>query len=216
MTRGRRISLSFIVGLVVAGGATFVIATLVFGHQGARQLGHVRSTHGGVRAVDVSQAASSSGSSALAVLEGRQGMIMSKATDLGTIGSGTAAVHLLTAPTSRGGSCLVDEGSASVGPGSSCLDTPSLFTLRPVAYLVESSGGPDPANVEYLRVVGVVKPGVDALVVQLSSGANEPVTITSTGAFAYEEPLATIHAGDLASELLVYSGGKVVGTFPLN
>jgi hypothetical protein len=144
--------------------------------------------------------------SSLAAAESRLGMLMSKTTDLGTLGKSNA-VHLLSVPTSSGGSCLISE-TADGHQGTSCVDTP-LFAKEPIAWLEESDGGPDPATINYMRVVGVVKPGVDAVDVQLESGAIDAVSLTSRGAFDYEEPLSTIHAGDLPATLIVHTGGQV-------
>jgi hypothetical protein len=164
--------------------------------------------------VNVAADASGLGAGGFAEAESHFGMLMSEATNLGTVGTGTASVQLTSVPTSSGGSCLVAE-NADGGQGGSCLDTPSLFTSRPVAFLEESDGGPDPASINYVRVVGVVKPGVDSVGVQLSSGTTESIAVTSAGAFEYEEPVSSIHAGDLPAKLIVHQGGEAVGTYAL-
>lgn len=146
-------------------------------------------------------------------LAARTGMMMSKATDHGVVGRGASAVHLTTAPTSSGGSCLLSDSAA--GPAAMCLDSPTLFAQRPVAYLVQSDGGPTPANIQYLRVVGVVGARVDAVAVVLTSGTTQSLVISSKRAFGYEAPLDRIHAGDLPTKLIAYQDGTAIETFPL-
>jgi hypothetical protein len=140
-------------------------------------------------------------------------MIMSRATNLGKVGNGTAVTHLFSVPTTSGRRCLLIESGASTS--SSCLDSPSLFTQRPVAYLVETNGGPNVADVKSETVVGVAAHDVDALEVKLSSGDTHTLTLTRTHAFEYSEPHATIHAGDLPTKLVVLRRGVAIGSYPL-
>jgi hypothetical protein len=226
MRKSKAIALAALATLTAAGiAAMFQLKPLVLGHQPAsrqqRQVVPIQPV-----AVDVTngnshqlQAVGSTVTSApMSLLEQAEAhlrMIMSQATDLGSVGAGSATEHLITAPTSSGGSCLVAQ-SADDGPSGSCLDTPSLFTDRPLAYLVQSDGGPDPTGINYLRVVGAAAPNVDGIVIELSSGDKEALSISSAGAFEYDEPLSRIHAGDRPSTLIASHGGAVIGTFPVS
>lgn len=140
-------------------------------------------------------------------------MIMSRASDLGLVGAGAIKTHLLSVPTTNGQHCLLAERGKATA--SSCLNGGSLFTQRPVAYLVQTVGGLKPSRIRSERVVGVVSRDIDALELKLSSGKTHMLTLTSRRAFEYSEPVATIHEGDQLARLVVLRHGVVVGTFPL-
>jgi hypothetical protein len=210
----RRLVLTFVLVLAIALTASYALGRFVFGHPADHPHQAQRASHSRHLVSAVKQPKSSS-NDGLATAAAHLGMIMSKKADLGTVGSGATAVHLLSVPTSRGGSCLVAENpDGSIGV--SCLDTPSLFTNAPVAYLELSDGGPDPATIKYDRIVGVAKPGVSAVEVQLSSGKTAAASVISTGAFDYEVPLSTVHAGSHPSKLIAHEGGQVAGTIALS
>lgn len=140
-------------------------------------------------------------------------MIMSRATSLGMVGEGATETHLLSVPTTTGQRCLlIERGKATA---SSCLNGSSLFTQRPVAYLVQSTGGRKATSIQSESVVGVASRDVDALEVKLLSGKTHRLTVTSRHTFEYSEPVATIHARDLLARLVVLHRGAVVGSFPL-
>lgn len=213
---GKRFALVSVITLAALGAAVFALTTSAAGPHRLRLAHPANHADRRMHSTDVVSQVGLSGSSAdpLAVAEAHFGMVMSQATDLGTVGAGSAAVDLLTAPTANGGSCLISESSA--GPSGSCLDTPSLFTQKPVAYLVLSDGGPDQADINYIRIVGVVEPSVNSVEVELSSGTKQQVAIASTGAFEYDTPLADIRAGITPSTLIVSRGGDVLGTYPVS
>lgn len=150
----------------------------------------------------------------LRLTEAQLGMDMSRATDRGHFGSGTDAVHLVTAPTNAAQSCLLSDSPG--GPASSCLSGGDLFAQHKVVYLVQSDGGPDPSKLKYLRVVGVAASDVDSLQVIFKSGATHRVDLNVSHAFDYEAPLGTIRSGDVLTTLVAYSNGTTVGTFPLS
>lgn len=213
----RRLAITVVIGLAVAGAASFALAEFTFGPAHHR-VAQSPATYHHLKVINIaSRSVGGSRPNGQAIAQAHFGMLMSQATDLGTVGSGSAAVHLISVPTSKGGSCLVAT-TTDGGAGGSCLGTPSLFTDRPVAFIEESDGGPAPANINYLRIVGVVQPGVTAVQVQLASGTTEAVSLSSTGAFDYEEALSTIHAGDLPSALVVDrgAGAPTVVTIPSN
>lgn len=142
-------------------------------------------------------------------------MDMSSSTDRGTFGSGVTALQLTTAPTRSGGSCFLSE-SPTDGPATACFETGDLFADHAVVYLVQSDGGPAAGQINYLRVVGVVSPGVDRLQVVFTSGARYDVPINSEGGFDFEAPLATARSGDLPAQLVAYSNGSQIGGYSLS
>lgn len=210
----RRRIVSLVLVLATVSTAAYGLGRFVFGHPAGHHR-QVQRASTRLHPVSATKKPNSSSTDGLATAAAHLGMILSKEADLGTVGSGATAVHLLSVPTSSGGSCLVAEKpDGSVGV--SCLDTPSLFTNAPVAYLELSEGGPDPATVKYDRVVGVAEPGVSAVDVQLSSGTTATANVTSTRAFEYDVPLTSVRAGAHPSKLVVHKGDQVAGTLALS
>jgi hypothetical protein len=201
----RRFAITVLGALAVAGLASFAVVDFASG-QAQPRLAQAHATYHHLRGIDIaSHRVGANSSDGLSTAQSHLGMLMSHATDLGTVGVGAAVEHLSSVPTSRGGSCFVAT-SANGAAGGSCLGTPSLFTDRPVAFIEQSDGGPAPGNISSLRIVGVVQPGVDGVQIQLSSGATESVSLSSTGTFEYEEALNTVHGGDLPAALLIHRG----------
>src|SRR5579871_484894 len=123
----RRLAITVIAGLAVVGAASFALVEFAFG-QAQQRLAQAPGTYHHIQAVNVaSRGVGTNGPNGLATAQSHFGMLMSRATDLGTVGTGSAAVHLSSVPTSSGGSCLVAT-TTDGGAGGSCLATPSLFT----------------------------------------------------------------------------------------
>ena len=93
-------------------------------------------------------------------------------------------LSLSTADTTDGKSCLIESGEADAD-SSVCLED-GLFTLRKVAFSVDSQGGPQ--RFSELHVPGVVASGIRSAEILKTDGSSASLDLSSEGAFVYESP----------------------------
>jgi len=136
------------------------------------------------------------------------------ATDRGQFGTTTNHVHLMTAPTSNGKTCFLND--SSVGTAASCMSGTDLFADHAVVYLVQSSGSPSVKGIDYLVVSGVASDDVDAVQIIYSSGKTHTVQLNALHSFVYRAPVAWVRDGDLPTKLVALTQGDQLASFPLN
>jgi hypothetical protein len=120
-------------------------------------------------------------------------------------GPATRPLRLYTARTTKGETCLIEDGIDGLTPdgrplrvsGGACSE--DLFLGRSVAWVRGMSRGA--GGVVTPRIIGIVKPGIERLGV-VSAGTRTDVPLTAAGAFVWFQPAGTARASKLIAETL--------------
>lgn len=117
------------------------------------------------------------------------------------------ALRLHTVETARGETCLIDE-EEGVGLGSTCLEN-GLFAKRPVAFSINSNGGP--GRVRDLYLVGLAAPSVGSVVVRRTDGSSVELELGRRNAFLYQASAVDLEQELVPSAIEVYAhDGRLV------
>lgn len=109
-------------------------------------------------------------------------------------------VHLHTARTDDGQSCLIDEGTLA-GASATCVEN-GLFGIRKVAFFVNSNGGPERFSTLY--VGGVAAPSIRSVAVVKTDGSTVREEVNANGAFLIESSGSELERGVYPTALRLF------------
>jgi hypothetical protein len=91
--------------------------------------------------------------------------------------------------------CLLDTDLVTGQQGGGCNDAKSVFAGRKIQISVGFEGGPTPATIRDVRIVGLAAPDVASVRVELSDGTVQNVELTADRAFAWAMPQGELDRG---------------------
>ena len=91
--------------------------------------------------------------------------------------------------------CLFDTDLVTGQQGGGCNDATSVFAGRKIQISVSFEGGPTPATIRDVRIVGLAAPGIASVRVELSDATARTVELTADRAFAWAMPQSDVDRG---------------------